>query len=98
MTGATQPLVPFRGAHLVLRVTTPTVVKTEPGEVCWITVLTAGSELGGVFNADTLDGAIADHQVSVIPNAVGSYRIGWPCNLGIVVVPGEGMAVLVIFK
>jgi len=91
------PLVPPRGIRSFAQFSIPTVVKAEPATIWRVTVTAAGSAPGAVYNADALDGAAAENQVAVIPNAIGDYLIGWPCSLGIVVDPGEGQLVSVSY-
>lgn len=73
-------------------VSVPTVVKTTPGRVCAVSIITAGSAAGIIYDATNLNTTTA--PLWVIPAAAASngqpYVVNMPTDSGIVVVPGTG--------
>jgi hypothetical protein len=85
---------PQVGAFKTLpNITSPQVLKSAPGSVIGISVITAGSTAGGVYDTPTLGGASAATQIWPIPMTAGYYELQWPCQQGIVIVPGTGQVV-----
>ncbi len=72
-----------------------TVVKTSPGRACSLSVITAGSTTGMIYDAANLNNTTA--PLWVIPAAAASngqpYIVNMPTDSGIVVVPGTGQVV-----
>jgi hypothetical protein len=82
---------PQIGAFKTLpNITSPQVLKNSPGSVIGISVITAGSTAGGLYDTPAPNGAVAANQIWVIPMTVGYYELEWPCQQGIVIVPGTG--------
>lgn len=72
-------------------ITAPTLLKANPGTLFAITVVVAGSQAGGVYDCNTLGAAVQATQVSPIPTTGGPlFLFEWPCQYGIVVIPGAG--------
>jgi hypothetical protein len=73
-------------------ISAPTVVKTTPGRVCAVSITTAGSATGMIYDATNLNTTTA--PLWVIPAAAASngqpYVVNLPTDSGILVVPGTG--------
>lgn len=76
-------------------ISSPTVVKLGASRIVRVSVLSAGSSVGGVYDQATVTGYTVATQVAVIPNVVGITFIDWPCTNGILIIPGTGQVVAV---
>ena len=87
------------GKLSALDITATTVVKTTGGIVRMVSVNTAGTGVGGVYDANTTAGAVAANLAFAIPEAAtaGPQEWKWRCANGIVVVPPTGGSVSVTF-
>jgi len=93
------PITPRPGGSAsVLNITAATVVKAKPGTLFRISVNTAGSAAGTAYDASTTGGNTAANLIADIPNAVGVVALEWPCNNGILIVPGTGQVLSVSFN
>jgi len=89
----TQAYVNVMGALNAAAIATTTVVKASAGRIAVLSVTSAGSTVGLIY-----DGATATSltkPIGVIPNTVGTYTINLPVSFGIVVSPGTGQVVTV---
>lgn len=91
------PLLTGQGRDAQLNIAAATVVKSGPGRVARVSVITAGSAAGTVNDCATTGAAATANQIATIPNAVGHYTIDFPFNAGLVVVPGTGQVLAVSF-
>lgn len=92
------PIVPAPGGNASrLNVTAATVVKATPGTVFTVSVTTAGSAAGAVYDAAATSGNTAANLVATLPNTVGVYSLTFPCSKGILVVPGTAQVVSVAY-
>lgn len=82
-----------RGTSAKLAISTSNLLYTGAGRIARISVLTAGTTVGGVYDAATLATAVASAEVFVIPNVVGIYDVDWPVFSGIYIIPGTGQIV-----
>jgi hypothetical protein len=80
-----------------LNIKVPTVVSTRPGRLLRVSVVRAGTTPGAVHDAETLAGAAASNRIATIPRTIDMYDVEWPCDFGIVVVPGAGQVLAVVF-
>lgn len=80
-----------------LNITAPTVVKAGPGTILSVLVQVAGSAPGSVNDVAT-DAPAAANQVAVIPNALETMALNFPCLVGILIVPGAGQTLSVSFQ
>lgn len=85
------------GARSALDITAATVVKASAGVLYRVSVTTAGSAAGSVYDYASTSGQGASDLVASIPNAVGVTELLWPCNTGILIVPGTGQIVSVSY-
>jgi hypothetical protein len=72
-------------------ISAPTVVKTTPGRICEISVLSAGTTTGYFY--DSASASITTAAMIPIPNVVGVYRVQWPMAIGITVIPGASQVI-----
>lgn len=80
-----------------LNVSVPTVIKAAPGTILTVMVITPGSAPGTVNDVAT-NAPTAGNFVGPIPNAVGPVAFNWPCQAGILVVPGTDQVVNVSWQ
>jgi hypothetical protein len=81
-----------------------TIVKSGAGFVQGISVTTAGSTAGGIYDASTVSGAVALGPLAfAIPAVTGMFvgiptPPGWYCQFGITVVPGSGQVLNITYN
>ena len=88
------------GGNTVLNLSVATVVKAAPGTLYSMSVTTAGSAAGAIYDTTTTGGVGAANLIATIANAVTAAPLNfnaWPCKAGIVVVPPTGGVVAVAF-
>lgn len=84
------------GKAAAKNVSTATVVKTGTGRLVSVSITTGGSATGYIY-----DGTIAtstSNPVFAIPNTIGIIQIGIPLLYGLVVAPGSGQVVTVVYS
>lgn len=84
------------GRKSYLEITSDTLIHTGEAWVARVSVITGGTA-GGIYDANTVGGAVTGTQVCVMPATVGIYEILMPVTKGIVVKPGAGQKVSVSF-
>jgi hypothetical protein len=89
-------LVSTGGTKSILNITAASVVKATPGRLVRLSVLVAGA-VGTVNDCATTGAAATANQIAVIPAAVGSVVLEWPCAVGIVIVPGAAQVLSVSY-
>ncbi len=90
-------IVSAGGQRTALGLTTATVVKTGPGRACRVTVVIGGSAAGTINDVATTSGASMLNAVGVLPTTTGTYQIDWPCQTGIVIIPGVGQTIAIAY-
>lgn len=85
------------GNQSVLNFTAPTIIKTTPGVLVTISVLVAGSAAGTAYDNNNASVTSAE-SICAIPNTVGLIFPNWPCEVGIVIVPGTGQTLSVSYS
>lgn len=91
--------VSVQGAQNLANIKSATVVKAAPGRICVVSVTTAGSATGLIYDATAVAGAASQlYPVFVIPMAVGITVLNFPMNYGIVCAPGSGQAVSISYS
>lgn len=73
-------------------------LKAGPGAITMVSVVVAGNAPGAVYDCAAIGDIDPSNQVAVIPNAVGSYPINFPCLVGVTVVPGTGQTVAAAYQ
>lgn len=66
------------------------------GRVAYVNVTVAGTADGAIV--DSNNQAATAPVLAIIPQAVGSYFVNLPFNLGLVVIPGAGQTLTVSFS
>ena len=74
---------------------TATIVRTTPGMIRRISVLTAGSTTGTINDCATTAAVNITNQFFTIPNIIGIYALEWPAQVGVVITPGTGQVIAV---
>lgn len=94
LNGATQAFRQVNGISTTEGITSATVVKTSAGRVASVSVITAGSTAGMIYDSASI---VQSNPLWVIPAAASStgdpYVVNLPANTGILVVPGTGQKV-----
>jgi hypothetical protein len=88
---AAQNYLNVQGITNACAITTPTVVKAVAGRVAVVSVLTAGSAPGTIYDGATL--SATTKPLVPIPNIVGVFSAPVAVNFGILVIPGTGQMV-----
>ena len=96
INGVAQTYTNVQGARVFQKVTTTTAVSTSAGRLAMISVTTAGSTTGTIY--DAADVATTTRPIYIIPMTVGVVFVNLPVVYGIVVVPGTGQNVTVSYS
>jgi len=96
INGVAQNYINVQGAQNSGSLTSATLVKLGQGRVAVVSVTTAGSAVGHIY--DTNSAASTSAPVYVIPNTVGAVFVNMPVGIGLVVAPGTGQAVTVSYS
>lgn len=87
------------GSRSTLNVTTTTVIKNAPGRIYKVTIITAPSAAGGIYDSATPTGLGASNLIDNIGTGLANSFIfaldGWPCANGITINPGTAGVVAV---
>jgi len=86
-----------QGQKTFFNITTTTVVKATSGRIAKISVVTAGSGAGSIYDAASTGAAGAANEVAVIPATAGVLNIDFPVSNGIVVTPGSGQVLAICY-
>lgn len=89
---------PAGGTLNSLVISTNTVLKAYPGQVCTFSVITSGSTSGSIHDCTTSGAATSGNVGQVIPNSVGNTYAPFRYQNGITVIPGTGQVVSVAFE
>jgi len=93
LANATQTYLNVNGTLNAANISTPTVVKTSAGRIAEVSVLTAGTAPGIIYDGATL--TATTKPLGVIPNMVGIFTVNLATSFGLLVVPGTGQVVTV---
>ncbi len=96
INGVAQTYVAVQGARVQQNITGNTVVNNAAGRLAMVTVTTAGSSVGVIYDAN--DTSTTTRPIYTIPNTVGVVFVNLPVVYGIVVTPGTGQAVTVSYS
>ena len=100
------PIKTQQGGVTALNITAATVLKgantnslnvNPVARLVRINVIVAGSAAGSANDAATVATAAAANQLFSIPNVTGTYLLDMPCFTGLVVTPGTGQTLAVVF-
>jgi hypothetical protein len=96
INGVAQTYVAVQGARVQQNITATAIVNNAAGRLAVISVTTAGTTTGVIYDADTT--GITTRPIYIIPNTVGVVFVNLPVVYGIVVVPGTSQAVTVSYS
>jgi hypothetical protein len=96
INGVAQTYVAVQGARVQQNITATAIVNNAAGRLAVISVTTAGTATGVIYDADTT--GITTRPIYIIPNTVGVVFVNLPVVYGIVVVPGTSQAVTVSYS
>lgn len=91
-----QQCLNVEGAQTIEAIAADTLVKPTAGRVARISVTTAGSATGLVYDSNNV--STTTRPLYVIPNTVGVYVVNMPVSYGVFVSPGSGQVVAVSFS
>jgi hypothetical protein len=92
----TQIYSKVQGTSVGTAISTATLLKSSSGRVASVSVTTAGSAVGAIYDATT--STATTNPIYVIPTTVGIYVVNLPVNNGVVVAPGTGQVVTVSYS
>lgn len=72
-------------------ITSATVIKPSPGRICEISIISAGTTTGYVY--DSASTGDTTETMIPLPNIVGVYKVSFPTAVGILLIPGVGQTV-----
>lgn len=84
------------GSTAKTAISASTVVKSTSGRIARISVTTAGTTVGIVYDANAT--GITTSPIFSIPNTLGIIDVSLPVYNGIVVVPGSGQVVTISYS
>lgn len=94
LNGAAQAFIQVNGLSSLEGITAATVVKASAGRVAAVSVITAGSTTGMIYDSANTTQSM---PLWVIPEAAATngqpYVVNMPCDVGILVVPGTGQKI-----
>jgi hypothetical protein len=96
INGVAQTYVAVQGARIRQTITATAVVSNAAGRLAMVTVTTAGSTAGVIYDADAT--GITARPIYIIPNTIGVVFVNLPVAYGIVVVPGTSQVVTVSYS
>lgn len=91
-----QTFLDVQGSRSYTNITAATLVKTGQGRIARVVVVVAGSGTGSVYDASAAT-ATSDKLIT-IPTTVGIVEANIPVNNGIVVAPGTGQTVAIVYS
>ena len=91
-----QTYLDVEGTSSYTNITTATLVKSGQGRIARVIVVVAGSGTGAVYDASSAT-ATSD-KLLTIPTTIGVGEANIPVNNGIVVAPGTGQTVAIVYS
>lgn len=92
VNGAAQIYQNVQGVASLSNITTSTAVTSKGGRLATVSVTTAGSASGTIYDGAT------NRPIYVIPMTVGAFFVNIPVSYGILVAPGTGQVVTVTYS
>lgn len=96
INAASQQYLAINGALNMPAISTATVVKSTAGRVCEVSILSAGTTVGTIYDGATL--SATTKPLLPLPNIVGVYKVNWPVSFGILAIPGAGQTISVSYS
>lgn len=93
LNNASQNFMNVQGILNYPGISTATVVKPAAGRLATVSIITAGSTAGTIYDAAALGST--SKPIATVPNVVGVYSAPIPVSYGILVVPGTGQVITV---
>ncbi len=93
---ATQAYLNVNGIAVAQDLTVATLVRTGAGRLVKVSITTAGSGNGHIYDAN--DASLTTRPIYTIPQTLGVVDVDLPVTSGIVVAPGTGQHVTVSFS
>jgi hypothetical protein len=91
-----QTYLDVEGTSSYTNITTATLVKSGQGRIARVIVVVAGSGTGSVYDASSA--TATNDKLLTIPTTVGVGEANIPVNNGIVVAPGTGQTVAIVYS
>lgn len=91
-----QTFLDVQGSQSYTNITAPTLVKSGQGRIARLVVVVAGSGTGAVY--DAASAAATSDKLLTIPTTIGVVEANIPVNNGIVVAPGTGQTVAIVYS
>jgi len=85
------------GVASKLNLSVSTLIKSGPGRVGSVSVITPGSAAGALHDAASIGGVSAATEICTVPNAAAILKLDWPFVNGLVFVPGAGEVAAVAY-
>ena len=85
-----------QGSRNAPNLSAATLVKLGSGRMATISILTAGSGNGHIYDTNTA--ASTANPIFTIPNTIGVIFVNMPVSFGIVVAPGTGQVVTISYS
>jgi hypothetical protein len=93
VNAATQNYMNVQGLLNYPGISAPTIVKAISGRLATVSIVTAGSTPGTIYDGATL--TATTRPLATVPNTVGVFTCPMPVSYGILVVPGTGQVISV---
>lgn len=90
--------LPAGGTLNSLVISTNTVVKATPGQVCTVSVITSGTAAGTINDCTTSGAATSGNVALTIPQSVGAVYTPFRFKNGITVMPGAGQSLSISYE
>ena len=91
-----QTYLSVEGSQLYSDITSATLVKEGQGRIARVVVVVAGSGAGAVYDAN--NASATTNKLVTLATTVGVTEINLPVNNGIVVAPGTGQTVAIVYS
>jgi hypothetical protein len=88
------------GSKTSLNINQPTVVKAGAGMLSRISVITAGTGVGTIYDSASTANCTTANAVAPIPDTAGgtTSQLGIPVFSGITVQPGPGQSLVIVYR
>jgi len=96
LNGAATTYLNVQGAKNTSQISATTLVSANAGRVASISVTTAGSTTGKIYDTNLATSTV--NLIYIIPQAVGVYIVNLPVSIGIVVVPGTSQVLTISYS
>lgn len=96
INNASQTYLNVQGISNLSDIATETIVKASPGRVATVSITTAGSAPGYIYDSTVVTASA--RKLYTIPSTLGVVHVNLPANYGIVAAPGTGQVICVGFS